>query len=179
MGKHEQLSKYLSLILRHKPEVIGLKLDKHGYISIEDLIKGVNKSGRYLDKSMLDAIIKSDSKRRYSYSKDLTKVRANQGHSIKVDLGLISKVPKGNLYHGTVEKFQESIIKKGLIKGSREYVHLSEDIGTAKEVGSRRGKPKIFQIDTKGMVEDGYMFYLSENKVWLTDNVPNKYLELI
>lgn len=176
MEKHINMSRFLSLVLRHKPETIGLKLDEYGYINVEELIKGVEDSGRSLDKTVLEEIVESDSKNRYSFSKDGAKIRANQGHSIKVDLGLKEVEPERSLYHGTATRFQGSINKKGLVKGSREYVHLSEDLDTAEEVGKRRGKPIIYKVDTERMVEEGYVFYKSKNNVWLTESVPAEYL---
>lgn len=178
MNSYEKTSKFLSLILRHKPEEIGLKLDEKGYIKVNDLIEAVNKSGRELNEDILADIVDKDSKKRYSFSKGHDKIRANQGHSIKVDLGLSQVVPRTPLYHGTVNKFSRSISKKGLLKGTREYVHLSDSIDEAKEIGKRRGRPIIYEVNTVGMIEDGYKFYLSKNGVWLIDNVPAKYLIL-
>lgn len=178
MKSYEKMSKFLSLILRHKPEEIGLKLDREGYIKVNELIEAVNKSGRELNEDILADIVHKDSKKRYSFNKGYDKIRANQGHSIKVDLGLPQAAPKSKLYHGTVNKSVKSINEKGLLKGSREHVHLSESINDAKEVGKRRGKPVVYEIDTLKMIKDGYVFYLSENDVWLTSNIPAKYLIL-
>lgn len=176
--KHIKLSRFLSLILRHKPEEIGLTLDSQGYLEVEKLLQGINNTGRKIDKDTLDEIVASDNKQRYSYNHDKTKIRANQGHSIKVDLGLVNSKPPEFLYHGTVERFLDNIGKHGLLKMNREYVHLSKDIETAKNVGARRGEPVILIVNAEQMYNDGYDFYLSENGVWLTEKVPAKYLSI-
>lgn len=176
MEKHVKLSRFLSLVLRHKPEEIGLTLDDQGYLPVDELIQGINNTGRMIDKRILDEILSSDDKQRYSYDYTGTKVRANQGHSIEVNLGLQKKTPPTILYHGTSEKFVRAIEKEGLIRKTRTYVHLSKDIETAKDVGSRRGEPVIFEIDTESMIKDDYEFYVSENGVWLTEKVPVQYL---
>lgn len=174
--KHNKLSRFLSLVLRHKPEEIGLALDSQGYLSVDELIEGINNTGRVIDKRILDEILSSDNKQRYSYDSTGTRIRANQGHSIEVNLGLQKKTPPKILYHGTAEKFVSAIEKEGLIRKKRTYVHLSKDLETAKDVGSRRGEPVIFEIDTEAMIEDDYEFYVSENGVWLTERVPVQYL---
>lgn len=127
---------------------------------------------------LIEKIVKEDKKGRYSFNDDKTMIRANQGHSVKVDVELKEKTPPEILYHGTGEKYIESILKTGLEKRSRLYVHLSSDVDTAKNVGARHGKPIILKIKTKEMTDDGFKFYLSENGVWLTDNVPTKYIEV-
>lgn len=177
--KHIKLSRFLSLILRHKPEEIGLILDNQGYLEVEKLLQGINNTGRKIDKDILDEIVASDNKQRYSYNYDGTKIRANQGHSVKVDLGLTKSKPPEFLYHGTVERFLDNINKQGLLRMGREYVHLSVEIDTAKSVGERRGKPVILIIEADKMMEDGYEFYLSENGVWLTEEVPAKYISIM
>ena len=178
MEKHIKLSRFLSLILRHKPEEIGLTLDNQGYLEVEKLLQGINNTGRKIDKDILDEIVASDNKQRYSYNYDGTKIRANQGHSVKVDLGLTKSKPPEFLYHGTVERFLDSISKQGLLRMGREYVHLSDNIETAKNVGTRRGKPIILVINAEEMYNDGLEFYLSENNVWLVENVPVKYISM-
>lgn len=176
MEKHVKLSRFLSLILRHKPEEIGLTLDNQGYLSVDELIEGINNTGRVIDKRILDEILSSDNKQRYSYDSTGTKIRANQGHSIEVDVGLLEKTPPATLYHGTSGKHIDDIMKHGLNKMTRTYVHLSEDYDTAVNVGSRRGAPVILKIDTAKMNEAGHEFYLSKNGVWLTDDVPAKFI---
>ena len=173
------ISRFISLILRHKPEVIDITLDEHGFANIDDMITGINQSGKYrIDRDMLDEIVKTDEKKRYSYNEDHTLIRANQGHSIPVDVELetVEEVPEF-LYHGTGEKFMASIDKQGLVPKSRLYVHLSQDEKTADKVGRRHGKPVIYIVSARNMKHDGYMFYRSVNGVYLTKEVPTKYLQ--
>lgn len=169
-------SKFISLILRHKPQEIGLMLDAHGYVRVDKLLEGMNRKGYNITKIDLDRIVKEDNKGRYSYSQDNIYIRANQGHSIKVDLELQPITPPNVLYHGTCIRVKDLIIKDGIKKMNRQYVHLSKDIETATKVGLRHGELIIFEVDCKSMVKDGYNFYLSENGVYLTDYVPNKYI---
>lgn len=173
----KETSKFISLILRHRPEAAGITLDEHGWADVQELIRGINATGRYrLDEKLLEVIVRTDEKQRYSFNEDHTLIRANQGHSIPVDVELEKKTPPAVLYHGTGEKYTASIDEQGLIPKSRLYVHLSSDPETAKKVGSRHGRPVIYTVDCAAMTEDGYVFYLSANKVWLTKNVPAKYL---
>lgn len=169
-------SRFISLILRHKPEEIGITLDEHGWADVQALIEGVNKS-HPLTMDMLEEIVRTDEKGRYSFNEDHTLIRANQGHSIPVDVELKETTPPEILYHGTGEKFTASIDKIGLIPKSRLYVHLSSDRETAVNVGARHGKPVIYRVQAGIMNEDGYPFYLSANGVWLTKEVPIKYLD--
>lgn len=171
-------SKFISLILRHKPSEIGIELDEHGWAKVDELIKGIDKKQKF-NMAMLEEIVASDVKQRYSFNSDKTLIRANQGHSIPVDIELEEVTPPDILYHGTGEKFISSINKLGLIPKSRLYVHLSKDIDTAKNVGERHGNPIIYSVNCKKMIADGYKFYLSVNGVWLTKEVPIKYLKPI
>lgn len=169
---------FLSLILRHKPEVIGITLDKNGWADVSELINGVNATGRYkLDMPLLEKIVLTNDKQRYSFNSDRTKIRANQGHSIKVDVELKETTPPEILYHGTGMKYVESIRETGLLPKSRLHVHLSTDIETAEYIGKRHGTPHIFKVFSGEMFKQGYVFYLSENNVWLTDNVPVEFIE--
>lgn len=172
-----KMGKYLSLILRHKPELIYLKIDEHGWVEVDQLLKGINDSGRYISKEMLDIIVNTNNKKRYQYNDDQTKIRANQGHSIKVDVELQEKVPPDILYHGTAQKYLDKIKKSGIRKMNRLYVHLSKDIQTAINVGKRHGQPIVLVIDTKKMLRDGYKFYYSYNGVWLCDDIAYSYVE--
>lgn len=172
----EQTSKYISLILRHKPEEIGITLDEHGWANVEELILGVNKKYK-LDFKLLEEIVDIDEKKRYSFNDDKTLIRANQGHSIPVDVELKKIIPPSILWHGTGEKFVSSIDEQGLISKSRLYVHLSADYNTAIKVGSRHGKAVVYKVFSGQMSEDGYDFFCSENNVWLTKSVPVQYLE--
>lgn len=168
-------SRFISLILRHKPSEIGIELDEHGWAKVDELIKGIDKKQKF-NMAMLEEIVASDEKQRYSFNSDKTLIRANQGHSIPVDVELEEVTPPDILYHGTGEKFISSINKLGLIPKSRLYVHLSKDIDTAINVGKRHGNPIIYSVNCKKMIADGYKFYLSVNGVWLTKEVPIKYL---
>lgn len=171
-------SKFISLILRHKPEIIGIMLDEHGWANVEDLIAGIRKT-RMFDMERLEEIVRTDNKMRYSFNEDKTLIRANQGHSIPVDVELPVAVPPEYLYHGTGQKYAESIERIGLIPKSRLYVHLSRDMDTAVQVGNRHGKPVVYQVASGRMQEDGFVFYRSVNGVWLVKEVPAAYLEKI
>jgi putative RNA 2'-phosphotransferase len=170
-------SKFLSLILRHKPETIGLELDKHGWVEIDKLLSAAKQFGKNISHSLLLQIVKEDNKKRFAISPDGLKIRASQGHSIDVDLGLRPVDPPEELFHGTAKQFLDSIMKKGLLPGNRQYVHLSPDRETATAVGQRRGKPVILKILAAKMRADNHLFFLSENGVWLTKHVPPEYIE--
>ena len=170
-------SKFISLILRHKPEAIGITLDEHGWADVRELIDGISQSeGHTLDMEILEEIVRTDEKQRYSFNEDHTLIRANQGHSISVDVELEEKTPPDILLHGTGEKYVASIDAQGLLPKSRLYVHLSSDKETARKVGSRHGRPVIYEIDCQQMSADGYRFFESANHVWLTKEVPVRYL---
>lgn len=168
-------SKFLSLILSHKPQAIGLELDEHGWADVDELIRRVSRK-RPLDRATLEQIVATDEKQRYSFSADGKLIRANQGHSIPVDVELAELEPPEILYHGTGERFAASIRAQGLLKMSRLYVHLSSDVETATKVGRRHGKPKIFVVESGRMFADGCKFFRSVNGVWLTEHVPACYL---
>ena len=176
MGKGT--GKFVALILRHKPETIGITLDEHGWANVDELIEGIAKT-RTFDMEMLEEIVATDNKQRFSFNEEHTMIRANQGHSIPVDVELKKLSPPEVLYHGSAIKYEEAIDDIGLIPKSRLYVHLSKDYDTAVKVGSRHGKPVIYKVYTGNMDKDGYEFFLSENGVWLTKSVPTKYLEKI
>lgn len=171
-------SKFISLILRHKPEAIGIALDEHGWANVEDLIAGIQRT-RAFDMEMLEEIVRTDIKTRYSFNEDKTLIRANQGHSIPVDVELPVVSPPEYLYHGTGQKYVESIEKTGLIPKSRLYVHLSGDFDTAVKVGNRHGKPVVYRVASRRMQEGGCVFYRSVNGVWLVKEVPATYLEKV
>lgn len=174
-----KIGKFICLILRHKPEVIGIELDKNGWANIDELIEGVKKKYPDFNREKLEHIVETDNKQRYSVSGDKSKIRARQGHSINVDVELKELEPPEFLYHGTADRFLDSIMKKGLVPGSRLYVHLSKDEETAVKVGKRHGKPVVLKIEAKRMSENGFIFYLSENEVWLTKSVPAEYFTLL
>ena len=170
------VGKLISLILRHKPDVIGITLDEHGWANVYGLIKGVNKSHK-LTMEMLEEIVATDDKQRYSFNEDKTRIRANQGHSINVDVELEEVEPPEYLWHGTGRKYVDSIMKDGLIPKSRLYVHLSDNYNTAINVGVRHGEPVVLCIWAGDMYRDGYKFYRSKNGVWLVKHVPVEYLD--
>ena len=171
-------SKFLSLVLRHQPEVVGMQLDPEGWLPIVDLIENANRQGKQLTLELLHEVVASCEKKRFSLSEDGLKIRANQGHSVPdVELNLEAVPPPSVLYHGTVAAFVNSIREQGLLKRSRNHVHLSADIETAKRVGARRGKPVVLTIQAKAMQESGRAFYLSANGVWLTDAVPVSFIQ--
>lgn len=167
----------MSLILRHQPDVIGAELDENGWLEVDKLIDGINKKKRMnLNFETLTEVVEENDKKRFAFNEDQTKIRANQGHSVKVDVELKETIPPAKLYHGTVAKFVDAIMENGLVPMSRLHVHLSKDVETAINVGSRRGKPLILEIDAESMQKDGCVFYRSENGVWLTTEVPVKYI---
>ena len=170
------ISKFLSLILRHQPEVIGITLDENGWTDVDELIAKMNANGHRISFDQLEEVVETDDKQRYSFSDDGNKIRASQGHSVNISLGLDPQEPPEYLYHGTVSKFLDSIRKEGLQRMSRQHLHLSRDRETAVKVGSRRGAPVILNINSGAMHRDGFLFYLSDNGVWLTDHVPAKYI---
>lgn len=172
------LSRFISLVLRHKPEAIGITLDEHGWADVNELIAGVNRT-QPLDMETLEEIVRTDEKQRYSFSGDKTLIRANQGHSIPVDVELPQSEPPELLYHGTAERFTAAIEAEGLRPMSRLYVHLSKDAETARKVGSRHGKPVIYQVLAGEMSRRGFEFWLSVNGVWLTRAVPPEFLRRI
>jgi putative RNA 2'-phosphotransferase len=164
-------SKFISLVLRHKPEEIGLKLDVNGWADVNELLQKGN-----LDLETLKEIVATNEKKRFAFNDDCTKIRASQGHSIDVNLNLKPVQPPNVLYHGTAEKFLQSIRKQGILKGKRQHVHLSPDVPTARMVGSRHGKPIVLLIGSELMYNDHFEFYLSDNNVWLVDHVPKNYI---
>ncbi|MGV4414764.1 RNA 2'-phosphotransferase [Chryseobacterium sp. T1] len=172
----KKISKFLSLILRHQPETIDLTLDENGWANVDELKAKCSKHNVDFTVEELNEIVETNDKKRFIFNEDKSKIRANQGHSIAVDLALKPQQPPEFLYHGTAQNNVESILKKGIEKRNRQHVHLSQDKETATKVGMRHGKPIILIIQTGKMFEDGIMFYLSENNVWLTDFVEAKYV---
>ena len=171
----QRVSKYISLILRHNPEAAGITLDSHGWADVDELLHGI--SSKYpIDRETLESIAANDEKGRYSFSDDGKSIRANQGHSINVDVELEEKTPPETLYHGTAERFSASIEREGLNPGTRLYVHLSLTPEAAKKVGQRHGRPIIYAVNSAEMAKSGYVFYLSANGVWLTERVPAEFL---
>lgn len=172
-----RISKFLSLVLRHKPEEIGIELDENGWVNVESLIQKCNQANIPLSLDSLKHIVRLNSKKRFSFNEDQSKIRASQGHSIGVELNLKSIQPPLVLYHGTADKFVSSILLKGLLKQQRQHVHLSSNVETAISVGQRHGRPVVFEVQAQQMVVDNHHFFLTDNGVWLTDAVPAKYLK--
>ncbi|HYG50873.1 MAG TPA: RNA 2'-phosphotransferase [Flavobacteriales bacterium] len=178
MSKNEiNISKFLSLVLRHKPETIGIHLDQNGWTNVDELISKANNYGIKFDRETLNHIVETNSKKRFAFNETLDKIRASQGHSVEIELGYTNQKPPEILYHGTGEKLVQSILETGLEKRSRQHVHLSSTIETALKVGQRHGKPFVFKVLAEQMYTDNFQFFISDNGVWLTDNVPTKYLK--
>ncbi len=178
LQQQTHISKFLSLVLRHKPETIGLQLDQNGWINVNELIEKSNKYGVKFDRETLNHIVANNSKKRFAFNNKFDKIRASQGHSINIDLGYSNQKPPEILFHGTSEKSVQSILEKGLENRNRQHVHLSSDFDTAIKVGQRHGKPIVFMVLAERMYNDNFQFYISENEVWLTDYVPTKYLKI-
>ena len=179
MGKLDKLSVFISLVLRHNPDAANIKLDEHGWADVEELLASIQRTGRAIDMAILEEIVATDNKQRYGFNQDKTLIRANQGHSIPVDVELKEQEPPAFLYHGTAVRFLENIEKEGLKPMSRLYVHLSKDIETALKVGKRHGEPVVLKVCSGNMYQNGHQFFLSENGVWLTKKVDGQYLQKI
>jgi len=170
------ISKYLSLVLRHDPAAAGVTLDAEGWVGVDDLLAGAARHGFSFTRAELEEVVQTNEKQRFTLSHDSQRIRASQGHSVSVDLGLTPETPPEILYHGTVDRFLSSIMDQGLDKRSRQYVHLSPDVETATRVGGRRGQPVILKIAAASMHSDGFRFFCSANGVWLTERVPPQYI---
>jgi len=172
-----RLSRFLSLVLRHRPEVIGLQLDPNGWVSVRELIDAVAKAGHQIDPDILDKVVEQNDKQRFAFDETRTRIRASQGHSVSVDLALEPKTPPELLYHGTASRNLDSIRRSGLQKQQRHHVHLTANHDTARAVGARYGHAVVLTVRTGDMHRDGCVFYQSENAVWLVDNVPARYID--
>ncbi len=171
-----KISKKLSFLLRHRPEAFQLTLDKNGWCSIPALLQAFQSKNIPLTLDLLEKVVAVDDKQRFAFNDTKTKIRANQGHSIPIDLALKNKIPPPLLYHGTAARNLTSIFEKGLLKGNRHHVHLSENIETAQKVGARYGKPVVLTINAAAMNDKGIDFYQSKNGVWLTKFVPYNFI---
>jgi putative RNA 2'-phosphotransferase len=172
-----EVSKYLSYVLRHEPQAIGLTLDREGWASINALIEGAAQQGKVLDRALIERVVSTSDKKRFAISQDGSRIRAVQGHSTEsVSISYEEKTPPEFLYHGTATRFLESIWKEGLKPGSRHHVHLSEDVQTATAVGQRYGKPAVLEIEALRMQQQGFKFYQAENGVWLTEVVSVEFI---
>jgi putative RNA 2'-phosphotransferase len=174
-----RISKFLSKHLRHAPEAIGITLEPGGWVNVETLLEACAKHGMRISRETLNTVVAENSKQRFGFDETGTLIRANQGHSTDVELEFESVTPPETLYHGTATKFLPSILETGLQRMKRHHVHLSSDLETAAKVGSRHGNLVMLEVDTKAMVEAGFVFYRSENGVWLVDDVPVKFLKTL
>lgn len=172
----KNISKRLSKVLRHAPEAMGLTLGPGGWVAIADVLAGFERQGRTVTRDMLQRVVDNNDKKRFTISDDGMRIRAAQGHSVTVDLGLRPVEPPAVLYHGTAISNLDSIKADGLWPQSRQQVHLSQDRDTATRVGQRHGKPHILNLDCMAMRAAGYEFYKADNDVWLTDFVPPEFL---
>ncbi len=178
MSKHHaEISKFLSFVLRHQPEAIGITLDVEGWVEIQELIAAAANTGKKFDLDLIQAVLTTSDKKRFAISEDGLRIRAVQGHSTEsVDINYVEKVPPEFLYHGTATRFMESISRDGLLPGLRQYVHLSQDEKTALAVGQRHGKPIVLKIKALLMHEQGFSFFQAENGVWLVKTVPTTFI---
>ena len=174
-----RVSKFLSLILRHKPEAVGVTLDSDGWIEVETLLEACAQNGNSISSAELEEVVATNDKKRFAFNENKTKIRASQGHSIAVKIEFEEKQPPEILYHGTAERNVETILETGLMKMRRHHVHLSGDFGTALSVGKRYGKPIVFKVKAEEMSAQGYKFHVSANGVWLVDSVPPVFLEIL
>jgi putative RNA 2'-phosphotransferase len=177
--QQKRISKRLSLHLRHEPETLGLTLEPGGWVKVDDLIKGFSKVHFNITREQLETVVRENDKQRFSFDETGTKIRANQGHSTEVDLQLRPQTPPNVLYHGTATDVLESILGNGLKRMARHHVHLSTDKEMMLKVGMRHGKPVLLKVRAKEMLEAGHKFYLSDNGVWLTNEVPAEFLEKV
>lgn len=176
--RHVRISKFLSLVLRHNPGEIGIALDANGWVAVDELLRALSAHHFPLTRAELDDVVANNSKKRFAYSDDGLRIRANQGHSVNIDLGYEPAKPPGLLYHGTADRNVESILANGIQRRARNHVHLSPDRETAIMVGQRHGRPVVLEIRSGAMHADGIPFYQSANGVWLVAEVPAKYIKL-
>ncbi len=174
--KITNISKKLSLVLRHQPQVIHISLDEQGWVAVDTLLEAFSEHFFPISQAELEEVVAKNNKKRFAFSEDGSRIRASQGHSVKISLGYTAQEPPEMLYHGTATRFINSIRKQGLTKQNRHHVHLSADEATAQQVGSRHGVPVILQVRAQEMHQAGLAFFISENGVWLTEQVPVKYL---
>lgn len=178
MSDHVRLSKFLSLVLRHEPHKAGLTLDAAGWVEVDALLRGCTAAGKEITRAQLETIVAESDKQRFAFSEDRKRIRANQGHSIEVELEYAPAEPPEVLYHGTADRFLESIRAQGLLKGRRHHVHLSAERGVALEVGRRHGRPVVIVVAAATMGRAGHVFFRSANGVWLTERVPVEFMRV-
>jgi putative RNA 2'-phosphotransferase len=173
-----EVSKRLSFVLRHKPESVGISLEDGGWVAVDLLLDRLNATGRTITRAMLERVVETSDKQRFALTEDRQRIRANQGHSVAVDLRLSPVRPPGNLFHGTATRFLQGIEREGLKPGHRQHVHLSVSAETAQSVGARRGKPVVLVVNAEAMFQNGFKFFLSANGVWFASHVPYTYLSV-
>lgn len=173
-----RISKFLSLVLRHEPEKAGLTLDSAGWVAVDDLLRGLASTGHRITRDELEVVVAQNDKKRFAFSEDGTRIRASQGHSVEVELDYAAATPPEGLFHGTADRFLDSILACGLMKAQRHHVHLSAERATAVKVGGRHGRPVILQVNAGAMHRAGHAFFRSANGVWLTDHVPVQFLSV-
>ncbi|MCE9547194.1 MAG: RNA 2'-phosphotransferase [Planctomycetia bacterium] len=173
----KKTSKFLSLVLRHQPETIGIELDDAGWVAVDQLLAALKRHGRPLTREALELVVKNNDKQRFAFSDDGTQIRASQGHSVEVELGYEPCTPPEILFHGTPRQFVDPIRREGLRKMQRHHVHLHEEVGTATAVGNRRGKAVLLKVRALQMHQTGHAFFVTANRVWLTDRVPSEFIE--
>ena len=176
--RNKQTSKFLSLVLRHEPERVGISLDPAGWVAVDELLDGCRRACKPISRELLEEIVRTSDKQRFALSDDGLRIRANQGHSVEVELGYEPATPPAVLYHGTADRFLDSIRREGLKRGQRHHVHLSERAETAAAVGQRHGRLVLLTVRAGDMGRDGYAFFWTPNGVWLTEHVPPAYLDI-
>ena len=179
LERHVKISKYLSKHLRHAPERIGLEMDSAGWVDVEHLLRQCAKHNFRVSRDELCEVVEENAKQRFAFDETATFIRASQGHSVEVDLELAAQTPPDVLYHGTGAQTVETVLRDGLKKMRRQHVHLSRDVETATNVGARHGKPVVLEVASKAMHESGASFYVSENGVWLCEEVPARFLRVL
>ncbi len=170
-------SKFLSLVLRHQPETVGIRLDESGWIDVEELLSSMARHGKSMSRETLEMVVRTNDKQRFSFDETGTRIRANQGHSVKIDLGYEAAVPPEILFHGTPQQFVDSIAREGLKKMQRHHVHLHVNEQTSLTVGRRRGTPVLLKVRSLEMHQAGSEFFVTPNQVWLTESVPTEYID--
>jgi len=175
--ERKKRSKFLSLVLRHQPDRIGIELDEAGWVDVEVLMTALNRHNKGMSRSTLDEVVRTNDKQRFSFNENGTRIRANQGHSVAIELGYEPATPPEILFHGTPQQFVDAIAEQGLKKMNRHHVHLHIDVETSTAVGQRRGKPVLLKVRALDMYQAGHEFFVTPNDVWLTDHVPAEYIE--
>jgi putative RNA 2'-phosphotransferase len=175
--ERKKKSKFLSLVLRHQPDKIGIKLDQAGWVDVDVLMAALSCHRKGISRATLEEVVRTNDKQRFSFNDDGTRIRANQGHSVEIELGYEPATPPEILFHGTPQQFVEIIAEQGLKKMNRHHVHLHVDVETSTAVGQRRGQPVLLNVRALDMHQAGHEFFVTPNDVWLTDHVPTEFIE--